>query len=206
MPSLTVLAGPNGVGKTRTTDYFIENGYVPVRPLDLDLLRNEAIDACGYDSYITPQKISKELEKILFSYCHDAIANGRDFSYECNFRDDQLKPIVPFGQAKYEINLVFMLLLSIEQSIERVALRKKEGGNAVDHESIIVNFESGLKNLDDGFNDFQKVIIIDNSIDYKNGKILFVKNYADYIIDEKFPPEPLKPYLPKLTKFCQSTQ
>lgn len=206
MPSLTVLAGPNGVGKTRSTNYLLDNGFLPVKPLDFDLLRNEAIDVSVYDSYLTPQKISKTVHNLIFAYCSEAIKKGEDFSFECNFRNDQLRPIVPFDKAGYDINLVFMLLYSVEQSIARVNSRKKEGGNLVDSDSIKINFESGLKNLDDGFPDFQNIIIIDNSVDNENGIIVFAKHKKMIEVGPNFPPKSLLPYLPKLSDFCREVK
>lgn len=202
MPILTVLAGPNGAGKTRSTDYLLDNNYISIRPLDLDLLKNESIDSFSFDQFVNAQKINKKLEYLLGLYCTEAIQNKKDFSYECNFRLDQLKHIAPFHKANYEINLIYMILHTIEQSIVRVDNRQKEGGTKVDIESINVNFYQGLKNLDNGFNDFDKVIIIDNSIDFKNGRILFIKHPDNTFINPNFPPEPLVKYLPKITKFC----
>ena len=86
---------------------------------------------------------------------------------------DQLKYVGLFEEAGYSLNLIFFLLKNPEQSSERVCFRvNHQNGRNVDFESIQENFKQGLSNLDNHFQDFHNVLIIDSSQDdYTNSGI-----------------------------------
>jgi predicted ABC-type ATPase len=166
MPSLTILAGPNGAGKTRTTDLLLSLKYLSKIPVDLDLLVSQAIDDLPHSYYGADSRLDKSVDKLFLNYCIEAIKNNNDFCFECNFRKDQLKYAGLFEEAGYKLILLFFLLNSIDQSKQRVGFRyNNEGGKNVDIVSIQENFKQGLSNLDNNYQDFQQVIIIDNSQD-----------------------------------------
>ena len=204
MPILTILAGPNGVGKTRTTDYLQELGLFSISPIDLDLLRQKAIDQATHSIYSI--KPDKDLDKLFESYCKEAIAQNNDFCYECNLRQEQLKFIPLFEEAGYEKMLIYLMLDSIEQSRNRVDYRvKEENGRYVNDESIKENFIQGLINLDTCFDEFEYVLIIDNSLDFKDFKIIQMyvdkNNSENTVINQEFPNKEIRQYLPNIIRF-----
>lgn len=74
--------------------------------------------------------------------------NRRSFTIETNFRDAGLmNTVARFKDAAYVTGVVYMLLPTIAQSIERVKNRVREGGHFVDEKSIRYNFLEGRKNL-----------------------------------------------------------
>ncbi len=209
MSTLTVLAGPNGVGKTQYSSFLKHNNFISVEVVNLDLIYDMALDRISgiYDVGSIPRKA----HGIFKDLCNEAIKNNQDFCYECNFRLDQIENIGLFQNAGYDLNLIYMYLLSIKQSEERVLYRVVElKGNSVDSISIERNFKEGLANLDEGFKDFTKVLIVDNSIDnYKiNSEFtadtfnikMEVNNGVITSVAKDFPPEGLKIYLPNIDK------
>lgn len=205
MPSLTILAGPNGAGKSRSTDLLLAVDLLPSFPVDLDLLVNQAIDDLPHSFYGAETRLLKGVDNLFKKYCEEAIREQRDFTYECNFRKDQLKYVGLFEEAGYEINLIYFLLNSIEQSKERVDYRvKHQNGRSVDILSIRENFIQGLANLDNHYQDFNRVIIVDNSEDNYENKDHSLNIQLDIngklvsCFNDNFPSEPLRQYLPRL--------
>lgn len=212
MPTLSILAGPNGAGKTRCSDLLQKIGLLPVKPIDLDLLFNEAIASLPQSIYGADQRISKVIDKLFRDYCNDAIDKNLDFCYECNLRKDQLIHVSLFENAGYTLNLIYFTLNSIEQSQQRVNFRYyNENGRLVNIESIRENFIQGIHNLDNHYMDFDQVIIVDNSEDnYEdnlhnlNIKVIFQKpNIQRFAKD--FPSQALEPYLPQIIKHIQNS-
>jgi len=207
MPSLTILAGPNGAGKTRNTDFLLSVGLLPTFPVDLDLLTNQAIDDLPHSIIGADARLAKLVDRLFYNYCIDAIQNGNDFCYECNFRRDQLKYVGLFEDAGYELILVYFLLDSIRQSEQRVSYRvKHQNGRFVDIGSITENFTQGLANLDNHYQDFNRVLIIDSSQDnyekaiYPLNVQVDISNTCIKCYSNDFPSENLKALLPKLTQ------
>lgn len=210
MASLTILAGPNGAGKTRNTDQLLSLQLLPSLPVDLDLLVAQAIDDLPHSFYNADARLAKSVDKLFYSYCIEAIKSGSDFCYECNFRKDQLKYVGLFDEAGYEINVIYFILNSIEQSVERVNFRvTQEGGRSVDYNSIQINFTQGLTNLDNHFQDFNRVIVVDSSQDnYINPSHslniqLDIEGSKATCYNKEFPSQELKPFLPKISALVE---
>ena len=126
-----------------------------------------------------------------------------DFAFECNLREEQVKYLSLFDEAGYEINLVYLWLDKIEISFNRVNYRVSKGGHYVGKDSIIRNYNEGLKNLDKYFDNWNNVYIIDNSMDITelnekanlplilyihNGKVLYVSNeISKETLESNFP-------------------
>lgn len=204
MPILTILAGPNGAGKTTLSDYLLSEGIIPTYPLNLDMLHDEALDELSYNFFGANRDVSKVTDRLFYTYCKDAIKNKKDFCYECNLRENQVKYVGNFVNAGYRIQLIYLLLNSIDLSQDRVNYRTKhQDGNFVNQETIKMNFVEGLTNLDNHFQDFDRVILFQNSdkpllqVDINKEK---VKCFTS-----TFPSEELKAYLPKLSKKVQSS-
>ena len=207
MPSLTILAGPNGAGKTRNTDQLLLINLLPSIPIDLDLIGAQAIDNLPESFYGAELRLAKYVDKLFHSYCIEAIKIGTDFSYECNFRKDQLKYVSLFEEAGYKLNLIFFLLNSLDQSAQRVNFRVTyEGGRSVDSLSIKENFNQGLLNLDNHFQDFHRVIIVDSSQDnyiesnYNLNIQLDIEGTKVTCFNKNFPSKELRALLPKISE------
>lgn len=210
MPSLTILAGPNGAGKTRNTDFLLSENLLTALPIDLDLLVVQAHDDLSHSFYGADERLLKSVDRLFLNYCREAINSNVDFSYECNFRKDQLKYVGLFEEAGYSLNLIFCVLCSVEQSMKRVNYRANyEKGRNVDIKSIQENFKQGLDNLDNHYQDFHRVLIVDSSQDdYKNSGHplnlqLDIQGDKVSCYNPNFPSDKLKPYLPKITSLIQ---
>ena len=173
MPTLTLLAGPNGAGKTRYSEYLRKQGILKVNPLTVDFLVS-AINE-HYKSMLDYDLMSEERYQVILSenfekFCNKAISENKDFAFETNYRHPYTYIREIFVNANYDIDMIYIILDSIDQSQERVNYRvQQEKGNYVDKFSIQYNFKNGLENLDNTFKEFKNLYIIDNSFDnYEN--------------------------------------
>lgn len=157
-PRLTILAGPNGAGKSSISKLISPPDALIYDP-DREFKRIELkfpdlpIESIAYatNTYF--------LDQVDF-----VLMNKRSFTIETNFRDPDLIDIVSrFQEAGYTTGMVYMLLPTIAQSIERVNNRVREGGHYVDEYSIRYNFAEGKKNLNYFADRFDFLELVDAS-------------------------------------------
>ena len=74
---------------------------------------------------------------------------------------------------------------SIEQCIKRVAKRVDEGGHNVPEDEIGRRYIQGLINFDNSFLKYNKVVLIDTSLDV-NCLMLVINNFQISHINERF--------------------
>jgi predicted ABC-type ATPase len=201
-PIVTVIAGPNGAGKTSLQSLLRQASLVNCNVLNIDALAID-LDTIPNDPLRYPIELAKRTDKKFKELCERAILERIDFAFECNLREEQVKYLSLFDEAGYEINLVYLWLDKIEISFNRVNYRVSKGGHYVGKDSIIRNYNEGLKNLDKYFDNWNNVYIIDNSMDITelnekanlplilyihNGKVLYVSNeISEEILESNFP-------------------
>lgn len=201
-PIVTVIAGPNGAGKTSLQSLLRQASLVNCNVLNIDALAID-LDTIPNDPLRYPIELAKRTDKKFKQLCEKAIEERIDFAFECNLREEQVKYLSLFDDAGYEINLVYLWLDKIEISFNRVNYRVSKGGHYVGKESIIRNYNEGLKNLDKYFDSWNNVYVIDNSMDITElnekanlplilyiheGNILYVSNeISDETLESNFP-------------------
>lgn len=163
---LTVLAGPNGVGKTYYSGFFHKHGIISVKPINTDSL-SQLVNDDFLPSDILRYETEKErqIKKVFYNEVNEAIQEKRDFSYECNYSyQEQIDPIGLFDGAGYELELIYMCLSVIEESIQRVRKRRSEGGHNVVLSKLRYNFLEGLKNLDKSYESWNHMMIVETDV------------------------------------------
>jgi predicted ABC-type ATPase len=201
-PIVTVIAGPNGAGKTSLQSLLRQASLVNCNVLNIDALAID-LDTIPNDPLRYPIELAKRTDKKFKELCERAILERIDFAFECNLREEQVKYLSLFDEAGYEINLVYLWLDKIEISFNRVNYRVSKGGHYVGKDSIIRNYNEGLKNLDKYFDNWNNVYVIDNSMDITElnekanlplilyiheGNILYVSNeISEETLESNFP-------------------
>lgn len=202
-PTLTVIAGPNGAGKTSLQSLIKQTHLVDCNIVNIDALAID-LDTLPEDPLRYPQELAKRTDRKFKELCENAVSKRCDFAFECNLREEQVKYVSLFDEAGYKINLVYIWLNDIQISFDRVRKRVLNGGHIVGNASIEANFIEGLKNLDEYFDSWDNVYIIDNSEDLSNfngedeslpllmyihnSKVLYVsKNIPKEILFHNFP-------------------
>lgn len=201
-PIVTVIAGPNGAGKTSLQSLLRQAHLVNCNVVNIDALAID-LDTVPTDPFRYPVEIAKRTDRKFKELCEEAIQKGMDFAFECNLREEQVKYLSLFDDANYEINLIFFWLNNIQISFDRVEQRVSKGGHFVGKDSIERNFYEGLKNLDEYFDNWNNISVIDNSRDIQqlneqghlplilyiqNGKVLYVSNeIPESTLNSNFP-------------------
>jgi len=157
-PQLLIIAGPNGAGKsTFSKDLSPANAFI------FDPDKEKALIVSKFTG-LPAESINFAFEQRFQDLIETAIKNRRDFVIETNFRDNNLWDIANRFKANgYAVNMIYFLLASIHESIDRVTSRINNGGHYVDEASIRYNYIEGLENLKYFADRFDKLEVVDAS-------------------------------------------
>lgn len=183
-PTLCVVAGPNGSGKTSTT---------------LQLLANEWAE----DSlYINPDNIAQEqfgnwnsdkavmeAAKVATELRYKCLSEKKDFVFETVFSsDEKLDFLRKAHQEGFFIRFFFVCTNSPEINILRIAKRYLNGGHEVPMSKVFSRYYKSIENASLAVEFVDRAYVYDNSIEdhtpqllYRtmNGKI--VKRYTESV-------------------------
>jgi len=169
MPSLYIITGSNGAGKSSVGKQYLPELVRDTHTIfDGDLLFVKKLREL-FPS-ITPSP--KEAKKLAFQFVvetfeqltAEALSNGESFVYEGHFTNDATWDTPrQFKAADYEIHLIFFGLLNPDVSQLRVTDRVKEGGHFVDRLTIEDNFKGNLEMLHLNFRFIDHLTIVDTS-------------------------------------------
>lgn len=159
LPTLFIIAGCNGAGKT-TASFTVLPELLNIK----EFVNADEI-ARGLSPF-QPEKVSIEAGRIMLSRINELINQKQDFAFETTLATRSFVPLCKTAQKKgYQVCLTFFWLDSVELAIERVKQRVKEGGHNIQAEIIKRRYVAGLKNF---FTLYQNVVnywlFIDNSI------------------------------------------
>jgi predicted ABC-type ATPase len=167
MPTLTIITGSNGAGKSS-----IGPGYIPAKLRDsifdgdkLFMEKKSEIWASGVRSHKECRNQAFEIVVETFEkLVNDSINNKTDFVYEGHFTNEATWDVPKkFKAAGYKIHLIFFGLTDTELSETRVIGRANEGGHYVDPFTIQSNFYGNLEKVDKYYSLFDSVRIYDTS-------------------------------------------
>lgn len=157
-PRLIIVAGPNGAGKSSISKYISSANALIFDP-DREYRRIEL----QYPD-LPAESIAYATDAYFLDQVDFVLMNKRSFTVETNFRDAGLmNTVARFKDAGYVTGMVYMLLPTIAQSMERVKNRVREGGHFVDEKSIRYNFSEGRKNLVFFSDRFDNLELLDGS-------------------------------------------
>ena len=175
-PVLCIVAGPNGSGKTTTTEQLLKNEW-------------------GADSfYINPDNIAKEVfgdwnssDAVLQRY--ECLENGVDFVFETVFSsDEKMKFLRKAKEAGFFIRIFYVCTESPLININRIAQRYLNGGHEVPISKTISRYFGSLKNLKEAIKIADRVYLYDNSVENSAPRLILrtsdgriVKKYTDDI-------------------------
>jgi predicted ABC-type ATPase len=140
-PTVYVIAGPHGAGKTTFATEFLPD-FVNCR----EFLNAETI-ATGLSPF-APESQYLRAGRLLLERIRELSKAGEDFGLETTLAGRMhVKLLTKLQRWGYRIDLFFLWLPSADLAVRRVAGREAEGGRAVAEEVVRRRYASGLRNL-----------------------------------------------------------
>jgi predicted ABC-type ATPase len=172
MPSLYILAGANGSGKTTWYTTAIEENFISsdLTFINVDIIvRKELTGGYSEENYIEAANIARQR----IAHC---LEKNIDFMIESNLALQADYDWIENMQKKgYQIILYFLGTDDLRINYERVNNRIKEGGHSVPESIITHRYKIGLSYLKSKILLFQHAFLIDNSTAFPR-KMAEVKN------------------------------
>ncbi|MBR5934890.1 MAG: zeta toxin family protein [Bacteroidaceae bacterium] len=185
-PVMCIVAGPNGSGKTTTTEQLLKNKW-------------------GADSlYINPDNIAKDIygdwnstEAVLKAaqkateQRYECLNNGTDFVFETVFSSaEKMEFVQKAKDAGFFIRIFYVCTESPLINIIRIAQRYLNGGHEVPISKTISRYYSSLENISKAIKIADRVYLYDNSIENAAPRLILrtvdgiiAKQYTDTLPD-----------------------
>lgn len=141
MPSLYIIGGANGSGKTTASMSLLPNF------LDcFEYVNADAIAAAL--SPFNPESVAITAGRIMLQRLQTLSDSGTDFAFETTLAARSFATFLRSCKTKdYTINLIYFWLRSPELAVARVARRVASGGHSIPEDVIRRRYDRGLRNL-----------------------------------------------------------
>lgn len=159
-PTLIIVAGCNGAGKSTYSSSYVKT----VVPFDYDKRFLEIYNSM-FDSELREEIARHRTTEEFNQAIQHAFDTKQDFCYETNFDSN---PIVWAERAKelgYRLELHFYCLETLDMAKQRVAYRTMDNGHFVADDVIKYKWKQGYKNLNQHFQLFDYILLVDNSLE-----------------------------------------
>ncbi|MEO6000082.1 MAG: zeta toxin family protein [Chitinophagaceae bacterium] len=158
MPSLYIISGCNGAGKTTASFTFLPE------LLQIKEFVNADEIARGLSPF-QPEKVAIEAGKIMLGRMSDLLLRHIDFAFETTLSSKTLVEFIDRAKnAGYTVSLLYFWLNSVSLATERVKSRVASGGHDIPEAVIKRRYYAGIKNLFNLYSDkVDSWLLIDNS-------------------------------------------
>lgn len=168
-PTLCIVAGPNGSGKTSTTVQLLHNEWTEsslyINP------NNIAQEQFG--DWNSPSAVLKAAE-LATEMRYECLEKKRDFVFETVFSsDEKLQFVKEAKKAGFFIRIFFVCTENPEINVRRITQRYLNGGHEVPISKIISRYYKSLLNIGKAISLVDRVYIYDNSIENQMPQLLF---------------------------------
>lgn len=183
-PTLCVVAGPNGSGKTTTTVQLLNNEWAT----DSLYINPDNIAQESFGDWNSPEAVLKAAEEAT-RMRYECLNQGRDFVFETVFSaSEKLEFLHKVKEAGYFIRLFYVCTSDPAINVVRIAQRYMDGGHEVPISKIISRYYKSLVNAAKAISIVDRAYVYDNSIDNQLPRLLYrttdgqlFKQYTDDI-------------------------
>lgn len=194
-PTLTVIAGCNGSGKSSFSKALTSE---KTPSFDYDKVYLEKYNVL-HDSDIREVMAHNKARQVLEESIEHSLQNKVDFTFETNFNSTPLYWPKKFKEANFNLRLIYFCLNSIEEAKRRVQIRVENGGHFVPENEIIERYQLGYKHLNEHYRYFNEVYLFDTSTYKERPQFLFTIKNGE-IQDFKSIPLYLEKLIPNIIK------
>lgn len=183
-PTLCVVAGPNGSGKTTTTTQLLNNEWAT----DSVYINPDNIAQEMFGDWNSPQAVLKAAE-YASKMRYDCLERKRNFVFETVFSSpEKLEFIHKATEAGFFVRFFFVCTADPTINVSRIAQRFLNGGHEVAISKIISRYYKSLLNAAQAVKIVDRAYIYDNSVNNQLPKLLLrtangqiVRRYTDCI-------------------------
>ena len=168
-PTLCVVAGPNGSGKTTTTVQLLNNEWAA----DSIYINPDNIAQDTFGDWNSPEAVLKAAAEAT-RLRYDCLENGRDFVFETVFSSsEKLEFLRKAKAAGYFIRLFYVCTSDPAINVARITQRYMNGGHEVPISKIISRYYKSLLNAAKAISFVDRAYIYDNSVDNQLPSLLY---------------------------------
>lgn len=185
-PTLCVVAGPNGSGKTTTTIQLLNDEWTA----DSIYINPDNIAQEQYGDWNSPEAVLKAAQAAT-QLRHECLAQGKDFVFETVFSaQEKLDFLKEAKDAGFFIRLFYVCTSDPAINVSRITQRYINGGHEVPISKVISRYYKSLLNAAKAITFVDRAYIYDNSIDNQLPRLLYrtvngvlYKRYVEVIPD-----------------------
>lgn len=185
-PTLCVVAGPNGSGKTTTTIQLLNDEWTA----DSVYINPDNIAQEQFGDWNSPDAVLKAAQAAT-KLRHECLAQGKDFVFETVFSaQEKLDFLKEAKDAGFFIRLFYVCTSDPAINVSRITQRYINGGHEVPISKVISRYYKSLLNAAKAITFVDRAYIYDNSIDNQLPRLLYrtvngvlYKRYVEVIPD-----------------------
>jgi len=168
-PTLCVVAGPNGSGKTTTTAQLLHDEWTA----DSLYINPNNIAQEVFGDWNSPEAVLKAAERAT-QLRYECLKQGRNFVFETVFSaTEKLEFLHKAKDAGFFIRLFYVCTSDPTINVVRITQRYLDGGHEVPISKIISRYYKSLLNAAKAISFVDRAYIYDNSIDNQLPRLLY---------------------------------
>jgi predicted ABC-type ATPase len=168
-PTLCVVAGPNGSGKTTTTVQLLNDEWTA----DSLYINPDNIAQEEFGDWNSPEAVLKAAERAT-QMRYDCLEQGRDFVFETVFSStEKLDFLHKAKEAGFFIRLFYVCTSDPSINVARITQRYLNGGHEVPISKVISRYYKSIINAEEAISFVDRAYIYDNSINNQLPRLLY---------------------------------
>ena len=183
-PTLCVVAGPNGSGKTTTTIQLLSNEWAA----DSLYINPDNIAQDTFGDWNSPEAVLKAAEEAT-RLRYECLDKKKDFVFETVFSSqEKMEFLKKAKEAGFFIRFFYVCTLNPSINVARITQRFLNGGHEVPISKVVSRYYKSLINAEEAISFVDRAYIYDNSVDNQLPRLLYrttdgklFKRYTDDI-------------------------